>query len=301
MIQHPATASQSPREIAIREMDLSCIFPSPCTKPTAFLPSLLAFIGFSPCFILLFFPAAILQCRTCLVPACEQLLWHWESQGAGRALLEDGLFEALNVGFFFETDPRYSWQVLVEEKFRRWECSWHFHRSALPVIRHSDIPEDLNLQEGFSASGVFEVLKFLGFCSCWNSSKRHVVPLGAKGYCRLYPEGVIGVESGWILKSNLRCSPSFINYADEFNLSMPACSAVLRFYMVSYYERSHRIAVGARHGSVALYDIRTGKCQVRNPSGWEFLPVTPGSCWGRKKSSELHVWTSWIAARGSIV
>ncbi|NWQ69476.1 WDR7 protein, partial [Neopipo cinnamomea] len=35
-----------------------------------------------------------------------------------------------------------------------------------------------------------------------------------------------------------------------------------RFYMVSYYERSHRIAVGARHGSVALYDIRTGKCQT---------------------------------------
>lgn len=38
-----------------------------------------------------------------------------------------------------------------------------------------------------------------------------------------------------------------------------------RFYMVSYYERSHRIAVGARHGSVALYDIRTGKCQVKQP------------------------------------
>uniref|UniRef100_A0A8B9V6M3 WDR72-like alpha-solenoid domain-containing protein n=1 Tax=Anas zonorhyncha TaxID=75864 RepID=A0A8B9V6M3_9AVES len=36
----------------------------------------------------------------------------------------------------------------------------------------------------------------------------------------------------------------------------------LVFYMVSYYERSHRIAVGARHGSVALYDIRTGKCQT---------------------------------------
>ncbi|XP_075788745.1 WD repeat-containing protein 7 isoform X3 [Pelodiscus sinensis] len=39
--------------------------------------------------------------------------------------------------------------------------------------------------------------------------------------------------------------------------------AICRFYMVSYYERSHRIAVGARHGSVALYDIRTGKCQNR--------------------------------------
>ncbi|NXD46085.1 WDR7 protein, partial [Copsychus sechellarum] len=37
--------------------------------------------------------------------------------------------------------------------------------------------------------------------------------------------------------------------------------AICRFYMVSYYERSHRIAVGARQGSVALYDIRTGKCQ----------------------------------------
>ncbi|XP_010001961.1 PREDICTED: WD repeat-containing protein 7 [Chaetura pelagica] len=38
--------------------------------------------------------------------------------------------------------------------------------------------------------------------------------------------------------------------------------AICRFYMVSYYERSHRIAVGARHGAVALYDIRTGKCQT---------------------------------------
>lgn len=38
--------------------------------------------------------------------------------------------------------------------------------------------------------------------------------------------------------------------------------AICRFYMVSYYERNHRIAVGARHGSVALYDIRTGKCQT---------------------------------------
>ncbi|XP_062984289.1 WD repeat-containing protein 7 isoform X1 [Elgaria multicarinata webbii] len=38
--------------------------------------------------------------------------------------------------------------------------------------------------------------------------------------------------------------------------------AICRFYMVSYYERSHRIAVGSRHGSVALYDIRTGKCQT---------------------------------------
>ncbi|XP_051784282.1 WD repeat-containing protein 7 isoform X2 [Erpetoichthys calabaricus] len=38
--------------------------------------------------------------------------------------------------------------------------------------------------------------------------------------------------------------------------------AVCRFYMVADCERSHRIAVGARHGSVALYDVRTGKCQT---------------------------------------
>ncbi|XP_007578762.1 WD repeat-containing protein 7-like [Poecilia formosa] len=31
--------------------------------------------------------------------------------------------------------------------------------------------------------------------------------------------------------------------------------------MVGYCDRSHRIAVGARQGSVALYDVRTGKCQ----------------------------------------
>ncbi|XP_069043477.1 WD repeat-containing protein 7 isoform X2 [Lepisosteus oculatus] len=38
--------------------------------------------------------------------------------------------------------------------------------------------------------------------------------------------------------------------------------AICRFYMVGYCERSHRIAVGARHGTVALYDVRTGKCQT---------------------------------------
>ncbi|XP_023684469.1 WD repeat-containing protein 7 isoform X2 [Paramormyrops kingsleyae] len=38
--------------------------------------------------------------------------------------------------------------------------------------------------------------------------------------------------------------------------------AICRFYMVGYCDRSHRIAVGARQGSVALYDVRTGKCQT---------------------------------------
>ncbi|XP_060707861.1 WD repeat-containing protein 7 isoform X2 [Hemiscyllium ocellatum] len=38
--------------------------------------------------------------------------------------------------------------------------------------------------------------------------------------------------------------------------------SICRFYMVSCCERSNRIAVGARHGSMALYDIRTGKCQT---------------------------------------
>uniref|UniRef100_A0A8C1NRV9 WD repeat domain 7 n=1 Tax=Cyprinus carpio TaxID=7962 RepID=A0A8C1NRV9_CYPCA len=37
--------------------------------------------------------------------------------------------------------------------------------------------------------------------------------------------------------------------------------AICRFYMVAYCDRSYRIAVGARQGSVALYDVRTGKCQ----------------------------------------
>ncbi|XP_072309175.1 WD repeat-containing protein 7 isoform X2 [Eucyclogobius newberryi] len=37
--------------------------------------------------------------------------------------------------------------------------------------------------------------------------------------------------------------------------------AICRFYMVGYCDRSHRIAVGARQGSVSLYDVRTGKCQ----------------------------------------
>uniref|UniRef100_A0A665VWX9 WD repeat domain 7 n=1 Tax=Echeneis naucrates TaxID=173247 RepID=A0A665VWX9_ECHNA len=37
--------------------------------------------------------------------------------------------------------------------------------------------------------------------------------------------------------------------------------AICKFYMVGYCDRSHRIAVGARQGSVVLYDVRTGKCQ----------------------------------------
>ncbi|KAI5091513.1 WD repeat-containing protein 7, partial [Silurus meridionalis] len=37
--------------------------------------------------------------------------------------------------------------------------------------------------------------------------------------------------------------------------------AVCKFYMVAYCDRSYRVAVGARQGSVALYDVRTGKCQ----------------------------------------
>lgn len=41
--------------------------------------------------------------------------------------------------------------------------------------------------------------------------------------------------------------------------------------MVGYCDRSYRIAVGARQGSVALYDVRTGKCQVRiQPFDWLF-------------------------------
>uniref|UniRef100_A0A8C1P080 Uncharacterized protein n=1 Tax=Cyprinus carpio TaxID=7962 RepID=A0A8C1P080_CYPCA len=36
---------------------------------------------------------------------------------------------------------------------------------------------------------------------------------------------------------------------------------VCRFYMVACCDRSDRIAVGARQGSVALYDVRSGRCQ----------------------------------------
>lgn len=50
----------------------------------------------------------------------------------------------------------------------------------------------------------------------------------------------------------------------DWMLNVFVCVAFLfRFYMVGYCDRSHRIAVGARQGSVALYDVRTGKCQVR--------------------------------------
>lgn len=65
-------------------------------------------------------------------------------------------------------------------------------------------------------------------------------------------------ENGWM--------KSFF-IAKHFPLYSVKCSCVfavhlLRFYMVGYCDRSHRIAVGARQGSVALYDVRTGKCQV---------------------------------------
>ncbi|XP_067887056.1 WD repeat-containing protein 7 isoform X2 [Heterodontus francisci] len=50
--------------------------------------------------------------------------------------------------------------------------------------------------------------------------------------------------------------------------------SVCRFYMVSYCERSNRIAVGARHGSMALYDIRTGKCQTIHGHGGPITAVS---------------------------
>ncbi|XP_060791364.1 WD repeat-containing protein 7 isoform X2 [Neoarius graeffei] len=37
--------------------------------------------------------------------------------------------------------------------------------------------------------------------------------------------------------------------------------AICKFYMVAYCDRSYRVAVGSRQGSVALHDVRTGKCQ----------------------------------------
>ncbi|XP_048460414.1 A disintegrin and metalloproteinase with thrombospondin motifs 12-like [Rhincodon typus] len=50
--------------------------------------------------------------------------------------------------------------------------------------------------------------------------------------------------------------------------------SICRFYMVSYCERSNRIAVGARHGSMALYDIRTGKCQlIKTNVPYAFLTI----------------------------
>lgn len=63
--------------------------------------------------------------------------------------------------------------------------------------------------------------------------------------------------------------PFFLNKSlQDAELNVNCCCVFVvhsRFYMVGYCDRSHRIAVGARHGSVALYDVRTGKCQV----GWE--------------------------------
>lgn len=72
----------------------SCIWAAfslfPAQKLGIFFLLFYSLLVFFPCFILLFFPAAILQCRMCLVPACEQLLWHWESQGTRREVWKMG-------------------------------------------------------------------------------------------------------------------------------------------------------------------------------------------------------------------
>lgn len=61
-----------------------------------------------------------------------------------------------------------------------------------------------------------------------------------------------------LLLALLNCLISEVNVLC-LSFLVPFC----RFYMVAYCDRSYRIAVGARQGSVALYDVRTGKCQVR--------------------------------------
>uniref|UniRef100_A0A674NNQ3 Uncharacterized protein n=1 Tax=Takifugu rubripes TaxID=31033 RepID=A0A674NNQ3_TAKRU len=77
----------------------------------------------------------------------------------------------------------------------------------------------------------------------------------------------VGVENTHILKLLLLPSVmDIIMYCIEGSLvkkkGLQECfPAICKFYMVGYCDRSHRIAVGARQGSVALYDVRTGKCQ----------------------------------------
>ena len=36
-----------------------------------------------------------------------------------------------------------------------------------------------------------------------------------------------------------------------------------RFNMVSYSPQSRRLAVGAKNGQLALYDLRSSRCQVK--------------------------------------
>uniref|UniRef100_A0A8C2DLT7 WD repeat domain 7 n=1 Tax=Cyprinus carpio TaxID=7962 RepID=A0A8C2DLT7_CYPCA len=56
-----------------------------------------------------------------------------------------------------------------------------------------------------------------------------------------------------LLELMVSCSSDLVCVSSHLSLC--------RFYMVAYCDRSYRIAVGARQGSVALYDVRTGKCQ----------------------------------------
>lgn len=81
--------------------------------------------------------------------------------------------------------------------------------------------------------------------------------------------------------------------------------SICRFYMVSYCDRSHRIAVGARIGSVALYDIRTGKCQnIHGHKGpitaLSFAPDGRYLATYSNKDSHISFWQMNTSLLGSI-
>lgn len=84
--------------------------------------------------------------------------------------------------------------------------------------------------------------------------------------------------SHWALICNLCCCVLTLLLFWVFHL-ISVCDWLFhlmsRFYMVGYCDRSYRIAVGARQGSVALYDVRTGKCQVQNLLVVFWLVVSP--------------------------
>ena len=48
------------------------------------------------------------------------------------------------------------------------------------------------------------------------------------------------------------------------NPSIILCRCCVRFCMVSYCGNTRRIGVGAKNGSLAVYDLKQSKCQVRD-------------------------------------
>lgn len=119
----------------------------------------------------------------------------------------------------------------------------------------------INRPKWYSASFFFQLILRI-------TTMKHFEKAPSINYGHTYLTIFIG--TGFNLQSVLLSTSTFRSSLTCFFHFSCCLNVQSRFYMVSYYERNHRIAVGARHGSVALSVYWTGKCQV-NKSLW--LPL----------------------------